>query len=127
MSGMKSTRFPGPKSARMLLASNDRSPAMSANQTTATRSDARDGFPSRARNRAITTVVESILRFAGRAFRQPDPVWFGLNDHLLADIDETRAEAEVEAARCVWRTGVMADGGISQDLAKPRFPSSRLD
>jgi hypothetical protein len=109
----------------MLLASNDRGPAMSANQTTATRSDVRDGFPSWARNRAITTVVESI-RFAGRAFRRPDPVWFGLNDHLLADIDETRAEAEVEAARCFWRTGAMADGGISQDLAKPRFPSSRL-
>ncbi|MGA8583097.1 MAG: hypothetical protein WB715_04550 [Roseiarcus sp.] len=100
---------------------------MSANLTTAARSDARDGFPSSARNRAITTIVESILRFAGRAFRRPDPVWSGLNDHLLADIGETRAEAEVEAARRLWRTGAMADGGISQDLAKPRFPSSRLD
>jgi hypothetical protein len=100
---------------------------MSANLTTAARSDARDGFPSWGRYRAITTVVERILCFAGRAFRRPDPVWFGLNDHLLADIGETRAEAEVEAARCVWRAGAMADGGISEDLAKPRFPSSRLD
>ena len=102
---------------------------MSANQTTATRPEARDGFPSWAWNRAIATVVESILRTASRAFRRPDPVWFGLNDHLLADIGETRAEAEVEAARCVWRTplGAMADGGITQDLAKPRLPSSRLD
>jgi hypothetical protein len=101
---------------------------MSANQTLA-RSDARDGFPSWASNRAIATVVESILRTASRAFRRPDLIWFGLNDHLLADIGETRTEAEVEAARCVWRTplGAMADSGISQDLGKPRLPSSRLD
>jgi hypothetical protein len=76
---------------------------MSANQTLA-RSDARDGFPSWASNRAIATVVESILRTASRPFRRPDLIWFGLNDHLLADIGETRTEAEVEAARCVWRT-----------------------
>src|SRR5271165_1942076 len=101
-------------------------PAMSANQTTATRPEARDGFPSWACNRAIAAVVESI-RIASRIFRRPDPVWFGLNDHLLADIGETRAEAEAEAARCVWRAGAMAAGGISQDLPKPQFPSSRLD
>ena len=102
---------------------------MSANLTTAARSDARDGFPSSARNRATATVVERILRIARRAFRRPDPVWFGLNHHLLADIGETPAEAEAEAARCVWRTplGAMADGGMSQDLAKPRLPSSRFD
>jgi len=102
---------------------------MSANLTTATRPEARGGFPSWACNRAIAAVVESILRIASRTFRRPDPVWFGLNDHLLADIGETRAEAEAEAARCVWPTplGAMADGGISQDVAKPRLPSSRLD
>lgn len=102
---------------------------MSANQTTATRPEVRDGFPFSAGNREIATVVESILRFAGRAFRRPDPAWFGLSDHLLADIGETRTEAEVEAARCVWRTplGAMADSGISRDLGKPRLPSSRLD
>ena len=100
---------------------------MSANQTTATRPEARDGFPSWAR--AIAAVVESILRIASRTFRRPDPVWFDLNDHLLADIGETRAEAEAEAARCVWRTplGTMADRVISQDLAKPRLPSNRFD
>src|SRR5271168_1992660 len=104
-------------------------PAMSANQTTATRPEARDGFPSWACNRAITAGVESILRIASRAFRRPDPLWFGLNDHLLADIGETRAEAEAEAERCVWPTplGSMADGGISRDVAKPRLPSSRFD
>jgi hypothetical protein len=102
---------------------------MSANQTTATRPEAQDGFPSWACNRAIAAVVESILRIASRTFSRPDPVWFGLNDHLLADIGETRAEAEAEAARCVWRTplGTMADRVISQDLAKPRLPSSRFD
>jgi hypothetical protein len=100
---------------------------MSANQTTAIRPAARDGFPSWACNRAIAAVVESILRIAGRTFRRPDPA--GLNDHLLADIGETRAEAEAEAARCVWRTplGTMADRAISQDLAKPRLPSSRFE
>ena len=77
---------------------------MSANQTTATCPDARDEFPPWACNRAIATVVESIRRIASRAFRRPDPVWFGVDDHLLADIGETRAEAEVEAARRVWRT-----------------------
>lgn len=102
---------------------------MSANPTTATRPEARDGFSSWACNRAIATVVESILRFAGRAFRRPGPVWFGLNDHLLADIGETRGEAEAEAASRIWRTplGAIAEGGISQDLAKPRLPSSRFD
>jgi len=101
---------------------------MSANQTTATRPEARDGFPSWACNRAIAAVVESI-RIASRIFRRPDPVWFGLNDHLLADIGETRAEAEAEAARCVWRTplGTIADCVISQEWAKPRLPSSRFD
>ena len=69
--------------------------------------------------RAIAAFVESILRIASRTFRRPDPVWFDLNDHLLADIGETRAEAEAEAARCVWRTplGTMAERVISQDLA----------
>ena len=101
---------------------------MSANQTTASRPEARDGFPSWACNRAIAA-VESILRMASRTFRRPDPVWLGLHDHLLADIGETRVEAEAEAARCVWRTplGTMADRVISQDLAKPRLPSSRFD
>ena len=75
---------------------------MSANDTTATHPEARDGFPFWACNRAIATVVESILRTASRTLRRPDPVWFGLNDHLLADIGETRAEAGAEAARCVW-------------------------
>jgi uncharacterized protein YjiS (DUF1127 family) len=102
---------------------------MSANHTTAAQPEARDGFPSWACNRAIATVVESILRIASRIFRQRDPVWFGLNDHLLADIGETRADADVEAARWVWRTplGTMADGAISHDLSKPRLPLSRLD
>jgi len=102
---------------------------MSATQTTATHSQAREGFHSEARNRALATVVESILCFAGRAFRRTEPVWFDLNDHFLADIGVTRAEAEAEAARCVWRTplGTMADGVISQDLAKPRLRSSRFD
>jgi hypothetical protein len=61
-------------------------------------------------------------------FRRLDLVWFDLNDHLLADIGETRAEAEAEAARCVWRTplGTMADRVIPQDLAKPRLPSNRF-
>ena len=102
---------------------------MSANQTTAVHPEARDGFPARAFNRAISTAVESILRIAGGALRRPDQAWFSLNDHLLADIGETRADAEAEAARCVWRTplGTMADGVISQDLAKPRLRSSRFD
>jgi hypothetical protein len=101
---------------------------MSANPMTATRPEARV-FPSWACNRVIATAVEAILRIACRAFRRPDPVWFGLNDRLLADIGETRAEAEVEAARRVWRTplGAIADGGVSRDLAKPRLPSSRFD
>ena len=102
---------------------------MSASQTTATHPQDRDGFRSGACNRAFATIVESILRLASRAFRRPDPVWFCLNDHLLADIGETRAEAEAEAARCVWRTplGTMADGVISQHLTEPRLPSSRFD
>jgi hypothetical protein len=102
---------------------------MSVNQTTATRPEARGGFPSWACNRAIATVVESILRFAGRAFRRPDAVWFGLNDHLLADIGETRAEAEAVAASRIWRMplGAIAEVGISHELAKPRLPSSRFD
>ena len=102
---------------------------MPANQTITRRPEARDGFPSLGCNRAIAAVVESILRIASRTFRRPDPVWLGLNDHSLADIGETRAEAEVEAARCVWRTplGTMADRVISQDLAKLRLPSSRFD
>jgi hypothetical protein len=102
---------------------------MSANQTIATRPEARYGSPFRISNRAMATVVENILRIASRTCRRPDPVWFDLNDHLLADIGETRAKAEAEAARCVWRTplGTMADGAISQDLAKLRLPSSRFD
>jgi len=102
---------------------------MSASQTTATRSEAGDGFHSGACNRAPATIVESILRFASRAFRRTEPVWFDLNDHFLADIGVTRAEAEAEAARCLWRTplGTMADGVISQDLVKPRLRSSRFD
>jgi hypothetical protein len=102
---------------------------MSANETTFTHPEARDGFPSWASNRAIATVVGSILRIASRTFRPPDPVWFGLNDRLRADIGKTRAEAEAAAARCVWRTplGTVADSVISQDLAKPRLPSSRLE
>jgi uncharacterized protein YjiS (DUF1127 family) len=102
---------------------------MFASQTTAIRSDARDGFQPGACNRALATVVESILRFASRAFRRTEPVWFDLDDRILADIGVTRAEAEAEAARCVWRAplGTLADGVISQDLAKPRLPSSRLD
>jgi hypothetical protein len=129
MSGMKSTRFPEPKRARMVSSPNDRSASMSANQTTATRPAARDGFASWACNRAIAAVVESILHIASRTLRRPDQVWFSLNDHLLADIGETRAEAGAEAARCVWHTPLetMADRVISQDLAKPRLPSSRFD
>ena len=102
---------------------------MSSSQTTATHPQARGGFRFGACNRAFATIVESILRLASRAFRRPDPVWFCLNDHLLADIGETRAEAEAEAARCVWRTplGTMADGVISQHLTEPRLPSSRFD
>jgi hypothetical protein len=102
---------------------------MSANQTTAIHPVARDGFLSRASNRVIATVVGRILRVASRTFRRPDPVWFGLNDRLLADIGETRAEAEAEAVGCVWRTplGTVADSVISQDWAKPRLPSSRLE
>ena len=102
---------------------------MSANQTTAIHPEAPDGFPSWASNRAIAIVVGGILRVASRTFRRPDPVWFGLNDRLLADIGETRAEADAEAARCVWRTplGTVADSVISQDLARPRLPSSRLE
>jgi hypothetical protein len=101
---------------------------MSSNPTIAARPEAGDRFPSWARNRAIATVVERTLGIASRAFRRPDPLWFGLNDHLLADIGETHAEAEIEAARSVWRTplGAMADG-ISQRSAKPRLPSSRFD
>ena len=85
---------------------------MSANQTTVTLAEAGGGFPSWACSRALATVVESILRIACRAFRRPDPVWFGLNDHLLADIGVTGAEAEAEAARCFWRTplGTVSDG-----------------
>jgi hypothetical protein len=103
--------------------------AMSATQTTATRSLARNGFHSGACNRALATVFESILCFGSRAFRRTEPVWFDLNDHFLADIGVTRTEAEAEAARCVWRTplGTMADGVMSQDLAKPRLRSSRFD
>ena len=102
---------------------------MSTNQTTATRQAARDGFPSWACNRAIAAVVESILRIASRTFRWPDPVWFRLNDRLLADIGETRAEAEAEAARFAWPAplGTMADRLISQDLTRPRLPSSQFD
>ena len=102
---------------------------MPANQTTAGRFGVRDGFPSWGCNRAIATVVESIRRNASRAFRRPQSVWLGLNDHLLADIGETRAEAEFEAVRRAWRTplGTIAGDGISQDLAKLRLPSSRLD
>jgi len=101
---------------------------MSANQTTAAHPCAGDGFPFWARNRAVATVVGSIRRIAGLAFRRPDPAWFGLNRHLLADIGETQAEAEVEAARGLWRTplGATADDGIAPGLAKPRLPSSRL-
>jgi hypothetical protein len=99
------------------------------NETTATHPEAPAGFPTWAFNRVIATVVESFLHFASRTFRRPGPVWFGLNNHLLADIGETRAEAEAEAARCVWRTplGTMADRVISQHSTKPRLPSSRLD
>jgi uncharacterized protein YjiS (DUF1127 family) len=102
--------------------------AMSATQTTATRPHARDGFHSEACNRALATVVVSILRFASRAFRRTEPVWFDLNDHFLADIGVTRAEAEAEAARCLWRTplGTMADRVTSQDLPKPRLRTSRF-
>jgi hypothetical protein len=54
---------------------------------------------------------------------------FDLSDHFLADIGVTRAEAEVEAARSLWRTplGTMADGVILQGLVKPRLRSSRFD
>jgi len=102
---------------------------MSASQTTATHPEARDGFRSGACNRAFATLVESILRLASRAVHRPDPVWFCLNDNLLADIGVTRAEAEAEAARCVWRTplGAVADGVTLQDLAKPWLPTSRFD
>jgi len=98
---------------------------MSANHTIV----ARDRFPLRAHDRAVPTVVETIFRFALRALRRPDPAWFALNDHLLADIGEKRAEAEVEAARGLGRTplGEMAEGCISRGLARPRLPSSRLD
>jgi hypothetical protein len=104
-------------------------PAMSASHMTATHPEARDGVRSGACNRAFATIVESILRLASPAFRRPDPVWFCLNDRSLADIGETRAEAEAETARCVWRTplGTMADCVISQHLTKPRLPSSRFD
>jgi hypothetical protein len=90
---------------------------MSANQTTTARPESGDGFSSWGSSRAIATVVESILLIASRTFRRPDPVWFGLDDHLLADIGETRADAEAEAVRCVWRTplGSAADSVISQD------------
>ena len=102
---------------------------MSANQTTAVHPEARDGSHSEACNRALATVVESILRFASRAFRRSEPVLFDLSDHFLADIGVTRAEAEVEAARSLWRTplGTMADGVILQGLVKPRLRSSRFD
>jgi hypothetical protein len=102
---------------------------MSANQTIAVRPEARHGFPFWACNRVIMTVVEGILRIASRIFRRSDPVWCGLNDYLLADIGETRAKAEAEAARCVWRTplGTMAHGVISPDFVKSRLPSSRFD
>ena len=129
MSDMKSTRFPEPKRACMLSSPSDRSACDVRQPDDCHRSRGPDGFPSWACNRAIAAVVESILRIASRTFRRPDPLWFGLNDRLLADIGETRAEAEVEAARCVWRTplGTMADRVISQDLAKPRLLSSRFD
>jgi hypothetical protein len=102
---------------------------MSANQTTAIHPEPRDEFHSWTNNRSITTVVRSILRVASRTLGRPDAVWFGLNDRLLADIGETRAEAEAEAVGCVWRTplGTVADSVISQDWAKPRLPFSRLE
>src|SRR5262249_36381392 len=102
-------------------------PAMSGNETTAAHLEARNGLPTRAFNPAIATLVENILRIARGTLRRPDPVWFDLNDHFLADIEVTRAEAE--AARCLRRTplGAIADGVIRHDLAKPRLPSSRLE
>jgi uncharacterized protein YjiS (DUF1127 family) len=80
-------------------------------------------------NRALATVVESLLRLASRAFRRTEPVWFDLNDDFLADIGATRAEAEAEAVRCDWRAplGTLADRVISQELAKPRLRSRRFD
>jgi hypothetical protein len=102
---------------------------MTASQTTAARPESGNGYRAGAFPRAITTAVESTLRLAGRVVRRPDPVWFELSDHLLADVGKTRTEAEAEAACCAWRTplGAMADGVTSKDLARPRLPRSRLD
>jgi hypothetical protein len=102
---------------------------MSASPIIATRREARHESRFRACHRAITTVVAIILSIASRALRRPDPVWFGLNDHLLADIGETRAKADAEAARSFWNAppGTMADGATSRDPARPRLPFSRFD
>lgn len=94
---------------------------MSANQTTAIRPAARDGIPFWACNRAIAAVVESILRIASRAFRRPDPVWFGLNDQLLADIGKTRGRSRSGAPRLAdasWDNGRPLDlAGLDQAAA----------
>jgi uncharacterized protein YjiS (DUF1127 family) len=102
---------------------------MSASQTAAIRSGARDGLHPGACNRALAHVVENILRFANHTFRRSEPVWFDLNDHYLADIGVTRVEAEAEAARRPWHgpLGAMADAVISQDWTKPLPRSRRFD
>jgi hypothetical protein len=73
---------------------------MSASQTITRSPEAADDY--RAEGRAQATVAERVLRLARRAFRRPEPHWLDLNDHLLADIGETRAHAE--SARGVWRS-----------------------
>jgi hypothetical protein len=102
---------------------------MSASQTATILSEARNGFHSGVCNRAPATAVKGILGFASRPFRRTEPDWFDLNDHYLADIGVTRAEAEAEAARRPWHgpLGPMADGVISKDWTKPLLRSSRFD
>jgi hypothetical protein len=102
---------------------------MSANPIDAVPPSAEGGFSFPARGRAIAAIVERILRIARCTFRGPAPAWHVLNDHLLADIGVTHAEAEAEAARRLWHAplGTMADGVVSQDWAKPLLRSSRFD
>jgi hypothetical protein len=78
---------------------------MSASQTTADRPESRDEFRAGASPRVIATAVECILRLASRVFRRPDPAWFELDDHLLADVGRTRGAAAALAKASAAKQG----------------------